>query len=487
MGDLTVRVWDYSGVDPCVDGVLPDDVIETDLMEYVDWVLPPGGGSGPIRLSLDGPFIVTVEDEFDEVFQYWPPIEGNDWEVGCFDDSQSYAPDHIDIGTLTIEAPGDGLAEFVAAYADLNGVTLQEAQVRVEQERIIGEYLASIEEEIEGGLLDVWLDDSLGDLVLHARSGDADVLLVLAEATSEADIELSIDATTPLAAEATANLALLQDALLEAVPEIAGYYVDDVTLELVLDLVDESQSSPISPSSGQGSSLEERAILAAEELTNLPTRVDSITDWAGDAAAVYGGSALTGCTMGFTATYKSGSTTYHGFVTTAHCNRPLSYYYKPAVSGTPKTATYRTQKYDKYADIAFFSVASGDTVTNKFFGKSSTTPTVQGGPMCAAPGASVCRRGKMTGYDCSKIQSGTYAPTWNGNKACGSGAGVACATTFYKTTQKALKGDSGAPVFMGANSPVGLHKGGSPGWIFGIGQFSAFSKITYMPPNTTLK
>jgi len=105
LGDLTVRVWEYTGVEPCDFTTLPADVAGTDLVEDASWVLAPGGEQFDYRLSLDGPFTLTVESEFGGVLQHWSPLSvGDDWTVGCFDDESSYAPDHIDIGTVLLNA-----------------------------------------------------------------------------------------------------------------------------------------------------------------------------------------------------------------------------------------------------------------------------------------------------------------------------------------------------------------------------------------------
>lgn len=57
---------------------------------------------------------------------------------------------------------------------------------------------------------------------------------------------------------------------------------------------------------------------------------------------------------------------------------------------------------------------------------------------------------------------------------------------FVRTPQRTIGGDSGGPVWTGAERPVGIHKGGSEG-VIGIGQFSVYSKLGYRPSGVTLK
>jgi len=491
LGSLILEVWAYDGETPCVDGMLPEDTDEENFTLSYNFVMLAGGEPFAFRVDMYGlPFIVDVVESSEESLHYFPPIEGDDSQVGCFDEySNQYTPDHLDIGTLAIDAPNDGIEDLVDAYAELHDITLLEAQLRIEQEETVGENLYSIADEIENGEVDLWVDDSTGDLVLHARTGDIGILDVLDDAASEAGMDLIIEGATPVAAEATAFVNSLYDELYEAIPELAGFYVDVETVELALDLVDDSQnSSQGSPSGGQRSpTVEERAILAAEALTALPTRVDSVSNWVGNDTAVYGGVVTAGtgyskyCTAGFTATYKSGSTTYQGFLTAAHCTKTTHYYYNIGGTGVKSKATFRAQTYNQNADIAFYSIVSSDRINSLFFGTSATNIKYHQGRAVALVGNTVFKRGRVTGHQAGIVKSISFNP---GNSCGPVGKFVKCNPNFVKTTAKRDGGDSGGPVWMGTGSSVGIHTGGG---VVGTAYWAYYSKIQYVPTGVTVK
>ena len=169
--------------------------------------------------------------------------------------------------------------ELIKAYAEVQGVTLEEARVCSKREVVFGDYLNSISVEIDDGQADLWIDSCTQGQAVHVRTSNSTVLSTLKEATSQAGIELVIEGSVPIAANGTKHVMTLQDELMKAIPELAGLYVDDETGELVLDLFDKSLAD------GPGdSTLKDRAIKAAEKITGLSTRVDSINEWAGPAS-----------------------------------------------------------------------------------------------------------------------------------------------------------------------------------------------------------
>jgi hypothetical protein len=358
--------------------------------------------------------------------------------------------------------------ELVAAYASTKGISRAAAVGGIAQEELINDVLGQLAEEYGESTYDVWLDDKSGDLVLHARTVDPLVLAVLSEIAVSAEVPLAVDADTAVVASRTEVASNFAEELGAVTPELAGFYVDPVDGALVLDIA------------STDTALVSGSVSLAASITGLGTRANMVGP-AGDHATVNGGSTMVGCTMGFTATYNNGSTTYQGFLTAAHCGTSERYYYNTAGTGTLKSAIYRTRTWNAYGDIAFHSVASSDWPAASYFGSSALSPTIQGGVTTAAAGTTVCRRGKEIGLDCGKVSSTSYTPTWSG--ACN---GYTCKPVFVRTPQKGIDGDSGGPVWSGTSRPVGIHKGGSEG-VLGIGQYSVYSKLSYRPGGVTLK
>ncbi|MDR0592908.1 MAG: S1 family peptidase [Bifidobacteriaceae bacterium] len=367
--------------------------------------------------------------------------------------------------------------EMVLGYAESAGVSADTARVRMAQEGMIVRALAASELEANDAKADVWIAEDGGELALHVRSVDPTSVTFLRDAARDAAMPLVTEAHTPVVAARTAVASKKAAELSAQIPGLNGFFIDVATGNLVLDVVG---TAKITGSKTGGRAYDPAGL--AEQITGLAA-VANVVGPAGDTAAVNGGVALANCTVGFTATYKSGSTTYQGFLTAAHCQTGLTYFYNTAGTGSSKAAIYKTRRWDSGSDIAFHAVASGDTVTNKFFGASSTTTTTQSNiPSTALVGACVCKRGKASGYTCGSVQSIAYTPTWD--NACN---GQACSAVFTKNAQPRQGGDSGAPVWVsGTGNPVGIHKGGSSG-VLGIGAYSVYSILGLRPSGTSLK
>ncbi|MDR1185910.1 MAG: S1 family peptidase [Bifidobacteriaceae bacterium] len=381
-----------------------------------------------------------------------------------------------DLGTGgTLAAPPDHA--IVAAYAESAGVSRATAWVRMTQEEAIAEALVGSGLESSNDRADVWLSEDQDGLTLHIRSIEPDAISILRSAGRAAGLPVITESRPAVVADRTDIAASKAARLTATIPGLAGFYIDTETGKLVVDVSDPERSSETRVEAA----LDPAAL--AEEITGLAAVVNRVGSPAGDTATVNGAVALANCTAGFTGTYKSGSTTYQGFFTAAHCGTTVSYFYNTGGTGTSKAATYKTRKWNASGDIAFHAVASGDSTTNKFFGSSATSATTQSSDVhSAATGATVCRRGKTNGYTCGKVQTLGYTPTWS--NACN---GVACGAAFVKTNQTTKGGDSGAPVWAGTGNPVGIHKGGSEGGLFGIGQFSVYSTMGQRPAGTELK
>ncbi|MCL1898210.1 MAG: hypothetical protein FWG16_05250, partial [Micrococcales bacterium] len=110
IGPLIVNFLEYTGVDPCVDGVLPEEVDEADLQLGGYVFLQAGGEWFDQRLFSYGPWVVQVEDSTDaSVFQYFAPFDdslqvyGDESQIGCFDYFDgSYYRQWMHVGVLMI-------------------------------------------------------------------------------------------------------------------------------------------------------------------------------------------------------------------------------------------------------------------------------------------------------------------------------------------------------------------------------------------------
>lgn len=354
---------------------------------------------------------------------------------------------------------------MLSAYAESVGIPVGDAADRIKQEDAISDSVDNVTSDYGSAAFDSWLDNGAQGIVLHIRTLNDNIAQVLTANARRAGVRVEWDESPALVVRRTAEVAARLGPVDQTASGLMGYYIEVADGSLVLDV--ESQG--------------EAAELLLKAASDYTPRVNEVGK-AGDSANVNGGSTMTNCTMGFMATYTSGSTTYQGFITAAHCGKSVQYYYNTAGTGTLKSATYRTQNYGANADIAFHSVASGDLAGYGFYGSSSSSPTIQGDPSTVAVGSTVCRRGKAIGYDCGPVESITYTPTWD--NAC---PNTTCNPVFVRTTQTTHGGDSGGPVWKGSAAPVGIHKGGSAGGIGGIGQYSVYSKIGYRPSGVAIK
>lgn len=134
----------------------------------------------------------------------------------------------------------------------------------------------------------------------------------------------------------------------------------------------------------------------------------------------------------------------------------------------------RKQIHNGNADIAFYGVASSNTLTNTRFASSSSSAIRVGSPIHVGPGTVACHRGKTKGYKCGTISSIADKPTYSG--ACPDGP---CNSVFVRVTAEQAGGDSGGTWSAGSN-PIGIHKGGSA-------TFSIYSKLYRTPSGVSIQ
>ncbi len=362
-------------------------------------------------------------------------------------------------------------ARLLQAYAEFAGISVEDAQVRVTQEDAVHRGLMEAGLDSSTDRADVWLDSSRGELALHVRSMDDEVLKDLSFIAQNAGLPIVAEHENPLLVVRTEQVSALGGKLAKAIPGLMGHYVDPETGALVLDVYGPSTEKAVTDRSSETRPL-------AEGITGFPVVINVLESALTDTSSVYGGVALNAgghsCTAGFTATFTSGGTSSQGFVTAAHCAAPMRYSYGTTLSGTLGTATYQTQLYGSYSDVAFFSIQFGDQSLNRFYGSSASTPTTQSYAVSAAPGATVCGRGSASSYGCGTVKSTTYQPDYAG--ACPG----SCSANFAMTNHTAQPGDSGGPLWTGSASPVGILKGGGSG-------ITIYSKIGYLPAGVSLK
>jgi hypothetical protein len=195
--------------------------------------------------------------------------------------------------------------------------------------------------------------------------------------------------------------------------------------------------------------------------------------------AIRGGSALTTCTAGFPARRNN----QIGFITAAHCTGTQNLYAGPSrsplVASIPSTVSGTTSTRTN-ADIAFRAAPQG-TITNTFFGLSTTNAVAMGGPVNVFTGSRVCSRGQSAGWRCGDVLTTAFRPSSN---ICNN---QTCNAVFVEVAAITIGGDSGGPWITGSNNPVGIQTGGSGGSQIGNTFNRAFfSQLQFMPSGVTL-
>lgn len=238
----------------------------------------------------------------------------------------------------------------------------------------------------------------------------------------------------------------------ESIPGVQGVYVRESDGALMVDAVPTTDGARASRDPG------------VLKVRGYSTTIVSYGDEAADSLPIRGGAAMSKCTAGLPAKYGS----YKGFISAAHCDDVTRLFGSTKNSGVSTRATMRKQIHNANADIAFYSVSSSNTLTRTRYASSATSPVRVGAPASVGPGTVVCHRGMTTGYQCGRVTSIAYKPTYSG--ACPGGT---CNSVFVRVSAKQEGGDSGGPWAAGSR-PIGIHKGGSS-------TFSIYSKLHRVP------
>ncbi|WP_162959256.1 hypothetical protein [Micromonospora tulbaghiae] len=354
-------------------------------------------------------------------------------------------------------APADATTAAIEDYARLNNVGIDKATDAIHDQKNVVELISRTGVAL-GVDADVWIEQDSGGQILRVRTARKDVASAFAELRLSSLTTVSVVDATPISSRRPELTTQVEAAVRQVSPGVQGMYVRTADGALVIETTD----------SGSGSVAQ-----AVKDRTGFPEVVlKHLQDAGGDSAlTVRGGVAMTSCTAGFSA--KNGSAI--GYFSAAHCGQTQNIYPNTAGTGVWETSTRQAQNYGANADIAFYGVAvgTGNSISNTFYGSSSSSPTIVGGPQDVPEGITACHRGKTTGWKCGTITSIAYKPTWSG--AC---PGTTCNSVFVRVSADQAGGDSGGPWVNGSNA-IGIHKGGGSGW-------SVYSKIYRIPSGTTL-
>lgn len=188
----------------------------------------------------------------------------------------------------------------------------------------------------------------------------------------------------------------------------------------------------------------------AKQMIPLPAtaRVVKVSEIARPAVDIYGGLNLSSCTSGFSVR-KAGTTT-DGILTAGHCVNAQSYagtslpFQSEAFSGSHDEQWHTTPGFTPTNEIKWQDDGSTRTITSRVFWSSQSI------------GATICKYGLTTSYDCAEIQVKNLAPGYVPNAS----------PTFIRAsrlhTDMASPGDSGGPVFFG-NGAYGITSGSVSG------------------------
>ena len=301
---------------------------------------------------------------------------------------------------------------------------------------------------------DLWTEPSASGQGVFVRSSSDVPEDVLVAADLSSDTSVTIVNEAAIGRDTAAALSdEVEHAVDATVPDVQGVYVDVTDGALV-----------VQTSASETLSTDEIAVPGFDSV-----RVEHVDGPMSDSIAVRGGVGMSGCTAAFPAT--SGS--YIGFYSAAHCGS-MTVYANTAGTGTGTAAAIRSRNHGPNADIAFFSIANSNSISRTFFGSSSTQATATSGPVSVGEGFTVCHRGKTTGWNCGKVQSIAYKPTWS--NACN---GSTCRPVFVSVAARQAGGDGGGP-WVSGNSAIGIHKGGNP-------NLSVYSKMNYVPAGTGMR
>lgn len=317
------------------------------------------------------------------------------------------------------DTPADAMA-----YAEMDGITLDEAQFRIRVQEAAGaveEALASLRPNTFAGL---WLERRPVFRVVAAFTEDASAVLQQAVAGTALAPIVEHRLTTRSLRSLEADLASIEWLFHE---RMADLQIDVITNTVEVRVVSEERF---------------RDFLTSRN-ANLPSsaRVLEVGGLNTPAADIYGGLALTTCTSGLSV-IKNG-TADRGITTAAHCQNSQSY----SGSSLPFQLESAGASHDEQWHLApAFTVRNWVKDPNQGDGtRDITSKTYRSSQPI---GGIVCKYGKMTGFDCGWITSKT-------STGCMNGGATHVVVESNTGANLADPGDSGAATFS-SNSAYGI-------------------------------
>lgn len=287
---------------------------------------------------------------------------------------------------------------------------------------------------------DMWVEHEAGNQTLHVRTADSSLTTELKNSLALTETELIIHEEAVGTAPKTMADEDLNEEVKEITPGLQGMYSRASDGVLVVETLDELTDDELS---------EIGEILGYDDV-----ELNTVHEPSSDQLTVRGGAAMTSCTTGFAGTYAGEI----GVISARHCGESEQSVYDAPVdtSGDSAPTDHTMSTYKRRADIGFFAVPSGSTLSSTFYGDDPSPIDLGSGPIEVGEGFTVCHQGKTTGWACGDVTSIAYQPTYD--DAC---LDDVCEATFVRVgAVNQNPGDSGGPWITGENSAIGIHKGG---------------------------
>lgn len=271
-----------------------------------------------------------------------------------------------------------GAGSIPSASAQTLALAMSTSSEVAGAEEIFGDVQARISNSINGisatfgdQSFDFWQTGEFESTRMHVRTLNPQVVSDFQSVSRSLNIPLDVEHAAPLTYEATNVIESGQIEDTYGDSAIVGISFDVADGVIVVDFGEDAADS----SSQVAGHSETEVSFPAEDgeqlgdVNGFPV-VANVVGETGDSANVRGGSAVSGCTVGFTASYRA----RNGFITADHCGASMTYWNTAVASGSPLSTGKRVVSSNRnVSDIAFWSVAAKDTPVPYFWGTSTTT------------------------------------------------------------------------------------------------------------------
>lgn len=334
-----------------------------------------------------------------------------------------------------VPVDGAGAAQLQTLLAEA-GLTVGQAHQRLAEEAVAGSVVSTLQAELGRSFAGAWFEPGNPDLVVATTDGAAAQRVRDAGAVPRL-VSLDLLSLDRVMATLDSRAGRVPDA-------VTGWYVDPVSNSVVVTSTDPAAA---------------RAFAAGQpgvQIRQVGLRPTPLADLhGGDGIDTSAGAR---CSVGFNVT--SGSARY--ILTAGHCTQLGGTW--SAADGTPIGTVAKSTFPDH--DFGLIEVTSSSwNQTGTVVTSGGTTPVT--GTGVAPVGASVCRSGSTTGYQCGTVESINETVNYgDGNVVNG----------LTKTSACAEAGDSGGPYFAGSQAQ-GTLSGGSGSCFLNL-----FGSETYFQP-----